>query len=368
MAWNAEWMDTFAHYPIARASVLGKWTSQIVTPVAVTIVEDGLQGLTGGTLSKTLSGTRGRIIATRGATTGGLSVETILKCCTDFNDHTIALTVDQGGGGSRVTINLPDGSFITSTQVTIDNGAFYNFELAFLYTGTELQYEAYVDGVKLLDIGSTFATTETPLMTRITTYYSLTFQGLNARSFIATKAYSGSGGTWVANDLYGTVKRGISYAIADGNAPAGEVGRNWMPLTTGGTFTAEIDETLGDEGTSYIITDDNPGETLTPANEATWFMQDSPTDVPNTGLVTDVPHVQVSNLLAFSGATGTVYFVVREETQPLLTVDYHVGPQAITSSFRYYSLSFGSDPRDPAPWTKARLDTLELGVYAYDVL
>src|SRR6185436_3987750 len=96
MAWNAEFMDTFAHYPVALAQNLGKWTSATGTaPVAMDIPEDGLKGLQGGFLSKTLAATTGRIIATRGSTTGNATVETILKCCTDANDHIVWLSVDE---------------------------------------------------------------------------------------------------------------------------------------------------------------------------------------------------------------------------------------------------------------------------------
>jgi len=378
MAWNAEFMDTFAHYPVALAQNLGKWTSATGTaPVAMDIPEDGLKGLQGGFLSKTLAATTGRIIATRGSTTGNATVETILKCCTDANDHIVWLSVDETNG--HVTMNFPDGSFITSTQVVITNGAYYNFELAFLYTGVHLVYEVYVDGVKLLDIGSTYSGTggaDTPNMTQLRTFQSLgSFPPLFARAWIACKRYSGSGGQWVANDLYGTVKRGLLYPSADGNAPAGEVGRNWKPDLLTGQFTPRINETIADSGTSLIFTDVNPMETLSPQNEATWFMSDSPSDVPNAGLVTDVPHVQVNNLASFSGTLGTVYWVIRLDSDTNLANDQHIGDpanpanaQALTASFRIYPLAFGRDPRSGDPWSKSNLDSLELGVYAYDVI
>lgn len=379
MAWNAEFMDTFAHYPVPQASILGKWTSATgAAPVAMSIPEDGLQGLQGGFLSKTLAATTGRIIATRGTTTGNATIETVLKCCTDTNDHVVWLSVDETNG--HVTMNFPDGSFITSQDVAITNGSYYNFELAFLFTGTQLAYEVYIDGVKLNDIGSAYAgagATDTPNMTQVRTFQSLgSFPPLFARAWIACKRYSGSGGQWVPNDLYGTVKRALLYPMADGNAPAGEVGRNWRPDLLTGTFFSRVDEGIADGGASYIFTDVDPGETLDDPNMATWFMQDSPADVPNAGLVTDVPHVQINHEAIFAGTFGTVYWSLRDDTNTVHPLgDYHIGEpanpsnaQALTASYRIYPISFGRDPRSGDTWRKSNLDNLELGVRAYDCL
>lgn len=372
MAWNAEFMDTFAHYPIAQATQLGKWTGSLLTPGSIPITEDtygpggnGI-GLNGGTLSKTLTGPAGRIIATRGYTTGNGLTETIFCCQNDAADHRISLTVAEGFP-QRVTLRY-NATSVTSAQVSIPNGEMHNYELAFLFNGAALVYAVYVDGVKLDDIGPSFATAATPGMTGLLLYNPLgTVAGLYARSWVATKAYTGSGGVWSANDLYGNVKRGLLYPEADGVCPAGSPGRNWRTDIGTGTFTARVGEITGDSGTSFILNDVDGHSAPVDVDLATWILEDAPSDVPITGLVTDIPHVQISNLAIYSGVLGEVQWIIREDTQSDSSIYYHTDALTIGPAWHYYLQNFGRDPRGGDIWTRTLLNTMELGVACYSV-
>lgn len=363
MAWSATgtgaFLDAFQHYTLSTAVTQGKWTSGTV-PTAVTIAEDGRQGARGGALTKVLAtGAAGHIICTRGASGTTSGQECIFKIAGTLAQE-IRLIYDKDI--NRIILVTPDAVSHTSTQLSMQNGIAYTFEFAYLYTGAAFNYALYVtdfDDVttQILDVGSTIATASVPSMTDLSIAHS-TVNGLDQRSFIAVKAYSGSGPSFAAGDLYGNVSRGVKYPNADGRWPATTPSRSWIP-STGSSYFGVLDETLAstsDYISEFTDVGGTPGGSPNYLDRASWSFTASPSDV------LAVPHVQFNNLVQMLNGTGTYSLYMKTNIADDVTTTIGT-PITAPASWGWRCDSYGTDPRNGSiPWTKTLIDSLEVAI------
>jgi hypothetical protein len=363
VAWTAAGMplDCFTFYDPTLAVTQGAWTSG--TPgTAVTITEDGMQGLRGGALAKTITGSAGNIVVTRGASASSGSGKEQIFAVTGTSAQAVGLHFDKSI--NRVVLVTPDSVSHTSTQFSMQQGVFYTYELAYLYTGAAFIYEVYINGTKLLDVGSSIATATVPSMNSLNIFSGVT-NGLDQRSFIACKKYSGSGGQWSASDLYcqadpaiaALLKRGSLRPSADGRWPATTPSRSWIP-STGSSYFGVLDETIAST-TDYIseFTDVNgsPGGAPNYLDRASWAFADSPSNV------LTVPHVQFNNLVEMlnGNATYSIYLKnnVADDSATAIT------PITASGSWTWRQDAYDTDPRNGnIAWSKTLLDNLEVAI------
>lgn len=365
MAWQATFLDGGQYYDPTLAVSQGVWTSG--TPgVAVTITEDGFQGIRGGALSKTITGSDGNIVCTRCASGLGVSGKEEIVCMTGTLAQTIRLTFDKAT--NRIQLTTPDAVLHTSTQFAMQQGVSYTYELAYLYTaaaGGTCTYEVYINGTKLTDVGSSVVTgSGVPSMNAVNTFSGVT-NSIDQRSWIAVKRYSGSGGQWVAADLYcqaspsiaALLKRGSLRPNADGRWPASTPSRSWIP-STGTTYFECIDETIAsttDFISEFTDVNDSPGGAPNYLDRASWAYGDSPSNV------LTVPHVQFNNLVEMlnGNATYTLYLKnnVADDSATAIT------PITAAGSFTWRQDSYDTDPRNGnIAWSKTLLDNLEMAI------
>ena len=357
MAWTATgtgaFLDLFASYTLSTAISQGKWTSGTTTPTAITIAEDGLQGARGGAMTKVLTGAAGHILVSRCIGSVATGTTCIFKAAGTLSQ---AVTLEYNENTNRVVLTTPDAVAHTSTQIALMNGTAYTYQLAYLYTGSAFVYEVYIDGTRLLDVGSSIVTASVPSMTDISINNGGTL-GMNQRSFIGVKNYTGSGGQWSASDLYGQVSRGLLYPNSDGRWPATTPLRTWTP-STGSSYFGVLDETLAST-TDYITeaTDVNSAPNGSPdfLDRASWSFTDSPASV------LSVPHVQFNNLVQMLNGTATYKLLLKNNVADDTAVS--ITPLTAPAAWAWRLDSYGTDPRNGnVAWTKALLDSIEVGI------
>jgi hypothetical protein len=358
VAYTPAFIDTGAHYTLSAAISQGKWTSGTTAPTAITIAEDGLQGMRGGAMTKVITGAAGGIIVSRwaGAVNTGLSC--IFKMAGTLSQ---SFKLNYNENTNRLVLTTPDAVAHTSVQFSIQNGLFYTTEFAYLYNGTNFIYALYLtepSGSPTLinDVGSSIVTASVPSMTDLSINDGATL-GMDQRSFIACKQYSGSGGQWSVGDLYGNVSRGLLYPNSDGRWPATTPLRTWTP-STGSSYFGVLDETLAST-TDYITeaTDVNSAPNGSPdfLDRASWSFTDSPASV------LSVPHVQFNNLVQMLNGTATYKLLLKNNVADDTAVS--ITPLTAPAAWAWRLDSYGTDPRNGnVAWTKALLDSIEVGI------
>lgn len=360
MAFTPVFMDCFQSYPLTTALTHSKWTSGSALPTAI-VGEDGNQAASGGALTKVLSGAAGHILVSRCAASFATGETCIFKVSGTLS-QSVRLTYNEST--NRVVLTTPDAVAHTSTQIFLQNGFYFTYEFVYQYTGTAFNYQLFIDGNEILDVGSTIATASVPSMTDISIFHSTgPILGMNKRDYIGVKAWDGNDGAWADSDLYtlatpGTeLKRGVLYPDSDGRWPASTPSRSWIP-SSGTTYFGVLDETLAstsDYISEFTDVGGTPGGAPDYLDRASWSYTASP------ALVLSVPHVQLNNLVQMvnGSATYTLYLKnnVADDTAEAIT------PITAPSSWAWRLDSYGEDPRNgDIPWTKALIDTIEVGI------
>lgn len=375
MAWNFQFLDTFAHYTLTEAATKGKWTAAVIS-LAGASVEDGLQTASVGTQTlKTFTGyasqaakPQGRIVAIRCSNAFFTSVFRTVCAVTDsVSGDTVALQMQDVTGQLRV-INGPATYIKTDTvqQLSITQGQLHNFQLAVWWDGaTHYEYEVKVDGIRITSLtvsgGLGPVATGTPGLDQFSMNLALGQVGPQVVHWIWTSQYSNSGGKFLSSDFMANGKRGVQLPSQDGLFAGNVVGALWDPDTGhGNPYFSRINETLASQ-TQYIKTTSDPNGLPTVLNRASVEMASIPTTI------TTILAVQRSTLLHAEVGTGTVKLFTRTkgDTNPAnTTLDAAITPLSSPTITTKAELV---DPRDGAAWTRAKVNSLERGIETQDL-
>lgn len=370
MAWLPTFLDCFGYYFDGFATTYGAWDAAIVPDVHtdgtgsdLCKAEDGMLGLAGGYLTKNLAAPcKGAIINTRGSGTGGSGLTCVMKIADGSGGN--ALVVGYDAAAARITFTDPNGGTHLSTQISTPNNQLINYDLAFLFNGSVCNYELYINGVKLTDIGSSVTTAALPDMTSLRTFSSGVIGGLSQRSHIGVKQYSGSGPSWQPSDLYGNVLRALQYPNNDGRWPSTTAGRHWVKNFGSGYYQA-LSEQYADPTTNAATTVNPAGVPDTSAaflDRASWTMAPSPAGLTTCG------HLQVTDLVSMANGTGQYLNHLKYATGGAPDFTVPTGIRTAASSPTFMRTTYALDPRDGGtPWTKAKIDNIEWAIEAYVV-
>lgn len=367
MAWTQDFLDTFSTYQVANILSEGHWTSGL-NGGAVTIAEDGLQGLGGGgTMSRTIgSTTAGRIVAARWS--GHLN--TGESCVFAIRDNSavvqLALTYLESTGDLK--LYFPNGSSLVTSGLNLPNDALRNTVLAVYFDGANLHFEVRNDTIQVAaltssDKGGTaslYATALTPQLGIITLNKDNTIQGVNRLAWVYGKVYSGSGGIWGSTDLPGNVSRGVQRATADGFFDATKPNAHWQP-NTGTNYAGTVNEQLCDENVTYIKTTSDPNNSPTSLDRATWVLGATPTNLAS------VEAVQRRTVLTSAAGAASMKLMYRTAGDSNSANNTFGSAFTPASSYQVVLTQLPTDPRDASAWTKGKLDSLEMGVECEDL-
>ncbi len=360
MAWTLDFTDTFSYYPVTTGAVtaLGRWTILNGASSAVTIAEDGLQGIAPQDLRVNLgTTTSGRMVGCRVFPSDFVNGESGLLAILDDSGLIISIARDETFGWLK--LYRPGATTTSATAVSALAGI--NLELAFLADGTNHHWEVRVDGVAIADLtGSAANATTYQLHTISPSRGGGSGVCQSDYSWFWSKTYSGAGGIWASSDFYGNLKRGVKRADAEGFFDAATASAAWEPLS-GATYYEMLDETLADSDTSYIKTITDPGGAPASTDRASWEFSDSADDID------ELVVVQKSTLIRTAAGTSSVKLFTRTEgntTPSANTYDVAIAP---ASAWTIETIFYPLDPRDSSAWSKAKLDTIEGGIETQDL-
>jgi len=361
MAWSFDFGDTFSTYNMARVTSEGHWTSLTGIANAVTIAEDGLQGIAPQFLVKNLlTTTFGRMLVARIRPTapqnGASGLLAILG-----SDGTLKFSINYNEVSGVITLHLPNGSSITSADpnAVLPNLQMVNLGLTGLLDGVNMYYAVRVNNVVIGDLTgqAAFATT-IPLSMISPSRGFGSGVCFSQYAWMLSKTYSGTGGMPVNADWFGNLKRGVLRGDEDGQYPAVQVGARWIP-NSGTKYFSRLNETLSDGDTTRATNIVDPGGVPTAVDRMSIQLEDPPVTLVNIGAVQRraVMKMQTGSGTArlFYGLTGSA-----GDTYDLTNV-------AVASSYNAELRPLILDPRDNAAWNRAKLVNLDLGLECFDL-
>jgi hypothetical protein len=373
MAWNFQFLDTFAHYTIGEATSKGKWTNGGFT--GGTSLEDGLQqanysNVTWKVFPYALQSDKpqGRIVAVRGSYAfTNATFGTVCSIKDSVTGQEMRLQVNDATGGIRVI--GPSGYISpTDTSLGLSAGQLYNWQMACWWNPVSglVEFEVRIDNIPIaaLTVTAGPAVAATPGWDMIQTEPTSAAPCFRNVQWFWTSQYTNAGGKFnsVGNgDFMPNGKRGVQYSDADGLFAGNVGGAKWTSdIGAPNPYFSRINETLVSIA-NYIKTTFDPNSAPTVLDRASVQMANV------NPAITSVYAVQRTTTLHAEVGTGTVRLFTRtkgDANPAALTFDAAITPLSSPTITTKAELV---DPRDGAAWTRAKLDSLERGIETFNL-